>query len=39
MIGAAVGGLAVALTPTAFVKGLLGIVLLAAAAKTAKHRT
>ena len=39
MIGATLGGLAVAYAPVAFLKVLLGCVLLAAAAKTVAHKT
>jgi uncharacterized membrane protein YfcA len=37
VVGAALGGLAVAIAPTAMLKVVLGLVLLAAAAKTARH--
>ena len=38
LIGAALGGLAVAFAPTAFLKLLLGVVLIVAAAKIAAHK-
>jgi uncharacterized membrane protein YfcA len=38
IIGATLGGLAVAYAPVAFLKVLLGSVLLAAAAKTVTHK-
>jgi uncharacterized membrane protein YfcA len=37
IIGATLGGLAVAYAPVTFLKALLGCVLVAAAAKTAAH--
>ena len=38
LIGAALGGLAVAVAPAAFLKVLLGVVLIVAAAKIAAHK-
>ena len=38
LIGAALGGLAIAFAPTVFLKVLLGTVLIAAAAKIALHK-
>ena len=37
LIGAAIGGLAVAFAPTSFLKGLLGTVLIIAAVETMMH--